>query len=755
MISKDLGAVSAYGMALDGGLDPEISKQEYAELLASYGTVAQEAGESADQAAQAANAAGQLYGQTATARDAAISAKEDAESAQAAAAQAANVAGRYEAQAETAKTDAESARDTAVDAVDGFAAGAQQALDSVNEAGGNWKSLAEKQAGNSEAWAVGQRGGEDVPTTDVAYHNNAKYYAEQAATDRTTAQTAATNASQSATAAAESASAAAESARTLTIDNTLTQSGQAADAKVVGKAIGDLFKITPLSYSGFTPLNGYIDTNGSWINDSSVTSYIIPIEKNCKKISLMANDVSNSNYAFLKNNVVHGYQQMAFCDGTQRYKLMPGESAVNDIPNDCNYIYILHTFRGVENWPETIDLVINNMALVVGEKQELTDDEKNIVRDNIGAVSKSIISGRGAEYSFELGGVDKVNGAIVNSQTRVRTGLINITTDIVPLLEFTCNIDTANYTFKHIVFYQDGTFVKSLTSGYDPALSIFQLDGTFNQFRASFGKNDDSAFTQEEVNEFVLTIMYGASISDLYDRINSGLTGKKYVALGDSITWGYAPRNCAEYGTQIDSYAKLAANKLGMSFENYGIVGSTIAYHATRNPMSVRYTELPDDADIITVMGGTNDIRNGIQLGTLSDRDNTTFYGALHVLLGGLYKKYYIDQTPSEGREKKIIVCTPIKLLLQSASELGGTGTLYDFEPWVNAVKDVAAYYSFPVLDFYNLSGINPHLNETVQGTVEGYTGVYNPYITDGTHPTKEGQQMMADVLCGFLKTLA
>lgn len=239
MKTKDVGTITAYGYACDyGELDPrEVSEREFGERLASYMTVAQEAGESADQAAQAANAAGQLYGQTATARDAAISAKEDAESAQAAAAEAANVAGRYESQAQTAKTEAESARDTAVNAVDGFAAGAQQALDSVNEAGANWKSLAEKQAGNSEAWAVGQRGGVDVPTTDATYHNNAKYYAEQAATDRTTAQTAATNAGQSATAAAESASAAAESARTLTIDATLTQSGQAADAKVVGDAL--------------------------------------------------------------------------------------------------------------------------------------------------------------------------------------------------------------------------------------------------------------------------------------------------------------------------------------------------------------------------------------------------------------------------------------------------------------------------------------------------------------------------------------
>jgi len=35
---------------------------------------------------------------------------------------------------------------------------------------------------NSEAWAVGQRGGTDVPSTDPTYENNSKYYADQSGT---------------------------------------------------------------------------------------------------------------------------------------------------------------------------------------------------------------------------------------------------------------------------------------------------------------------------------------------------------------------------------------------------------------------------------------------------------------------------------------------------------------------------------------------------------------------------------------------
>ena len=40
---------------------------------------------------------------------------------------------------------------------------------------------------NAEAWAVGKRDGTDVPSTDPAYHNNSKYYAGEAATSESNA----------------------------------------------------------------------------------------------------------------------------------------------------------------------------------------------------------------------------------------------------------------------------------------------------------------------------------------------------------------------------------------------------------------------------------------------------------------------------------------------------------------------------------------------------------------------------------------
>lgn len=78
----------------------------------------------------------------------------------------------------------------------------------------------------------------------------------------------ATTATEAASAAAASAAAAAESARTLTIDNTLTQSGQAADAKKTGDEISDLK--SDLSYreqiTNGDDLNNYVTTGNYYYN---------------------------------------------------------------------------------------------------------------------------------------------------------------------------------------------------------------------------------------------------------------------------------------------------------------------------------------------------------------------------------------------------------------------------------------------------------------------------------------------------------
>lgn len=259
--TTNVGHMSAWSFARSKGYTG--TSEEFAELMASYATVAQQAAESAGNASQSAQSASQSATDAETAKGTAQQAATDAQTAQASAQDYAQSAQQSAQSASQAAQNAESAKNTAVDAVDGFAAGAQQALDGVNQAGNNWKSLAQARALDSEAYALGTRGGEDVGSSDPAYHNNAKYYAESARD-----------------AAAQSASEAAESARTMTIDATLTQSGQAADAKVTGDRFekienaiesyefDELFSELQISesqnlYNKDTAEDGYIAANGT------------------------------------------------------------------------------------------------------------------------------------------------------------------------------------------------------------------------------------------------------------------------------------------------------------------------------------------------------------------------------------------------------------------------------------------------------------------------------------------------------------
>lgn len=174
VIQKDLGVATAYGYAKAKGYTG--TEEEFATLMASYATVAEEAGQSAEAAAESAtNASTSAETATTKAGEAETSAGQAATSAESAlaSAQAAGQAVAYaERYSETAGTAAESA-----------SASADSASESASGAGTSKL--------DAEAYAVGKRDGTDVPDTDPAFQNNSKYYSGQAATSATAAQNAA------------------------------------------------------------------------------------------------------------------------------------------------------------------------------------------------------------------------------------------------------------------------------------------------------------------------------------------------------------------------------------------------------------------------------------------------------------------------------------------------------------------------------------------------------------------------------------
>ena len=214
------------------------------------------------------------------------------------------------------------------------------------------------------------------------------------------------------------------------------------------------------------------------------------------------------------------------------------------------------------------------------------------------------------------------------------------------------------------------------------------------------------------------------------------LKGTKINFLGDSITEG------AGTSSHDKMFTMLIEREYGAICQNYGIGGTRIARQKTpteekwdRDFIS-RVPEMDNDADIVVVFGGTNDFGHGdAPLGTMNDRTPYTFYGALHCLYTALIEKY--PGVP-------VVILTPLHRLNEDSPKGDNkpepVGTLKEY---VNIIREVAEYYSFPVLDLYKESGLQPKVPLIQQ-----------KYVPDGLHPNDDGNAILAHKIARFLETL-
>ena len=215
------------------------------------------------------------------------------------------------------------------------------------------------------------------------------------------------------------------------------------------------------------------------------------------------------------------------------------------------------------------------------------------------------------------------------------------------------------------------------------------------------------------------------------------LKNAKINFLGDSITEGHGvePEEC---------FVSLIGAKNGALCRNYGIGGTRIARQRVPSAESKwdkdfcgRFDVMDKDADVVVVFGGTNDFGHGdAPVGTMADRTPDTFYGALHTLYAGLIARY-----PAA----RIVVMTPLHRATEDNPRGDGSKDapglcLIDY---VRIIRQVAEYYSLPVLDLYAASGLQPRVPV-----------IRERYIPDGLHPNDEGHRILADLIRAYLRGL-
>lgn len=208
--------------------------------------------------------------------------------------------------------------------------------------------------------------------------------------------------------------------------------------------------------------------------------------------------------------------------------------------------------------------------------------------------------------------------------------------------------------------------------------------------------------------------------------------------LGDSITQGH----CAT--TFDEGFVSLIHQKTGAICRNYGIGGTRIARQTLVSIDPVwdqdfcsRVDGMDSDADVVVVFGGTNDYGHGAApLGEFADQTVYTFYGALHALYRALLTKY-----PAAH----IVVITPLHRLDEGSrkNDPRKNGVDAELKDYVRIIREVAEYYSLPVLDLYAAGGIQPQ----VPSICERYM------VPDGLHPNNVGHEHLANKVIAYLRS--
>ena len=215
--------------------------------------------------------------------------------------------------------------------------------------------------------------------------------------------------------------------------------------------------------------------------------------------------------------------------------------------------------------------------------------------------------------------------------------------------------------------------------------------------------------------------------------------GKKLTTFGDSIT----EQNLWQSFVNDEILFATIVNK--------GISGTRISGNIN-NAMwqNNRINSLPSDTDVLTIMGGTYDSADSVNIGDISitNHDTNTFVGAYNVLISKLLYKFY---NLSRGKYSDINYSALIKsatfkdIVIYIMTPPFNANRQYSGEnsarlkAIADATKDVAKMWGIPCIDIYYNSGIN--------------TENVNALLQDGIHPNNLGAKKIASVVVNEMKS--
>jgi lysophospholipase L1-like esterase len=284
------------------------------------------------------------------------------------------------------------------------------------------------------------------------------------------------------------------------------------------------------------------------------------------------------------------------------------------------------------------------------------------------------------------------------------------------------NVVTLEFTFS------DGSFIKNYMNNSNVSTLVLDCEKTLEKIRIGITANTRVSFenyiklTTSPTGGY--TPKYESKILTTNNVSTNPFKGKKWVCIGDSITYGYYTTTEGRAGRY--QWQEEVANKLEMTFVNLGVSGSTTAGFLRSEIVD----NIPSDVDIISVMGGTNDYGQNVNPNDVEGYEyNTgTYPGSIRLVI-----KYLVENFPNA----KIIFCNCIG----GGHKSSGNQTLYKkntvnktYADYAKICIDTANELSIPCIDLFSESGVNllnrsTMISDSVHPTIEGYKRISEVYI--------------------------
>lgn len=231
-------------------------------------------------------------------------------------------------------------------------------------------------------------------------------------------------------------------------------------------------------------------------------------------------------------------------------------------------------------------------------------------------------------------------------------------------------------------------------------------------------------------SSYMATVEWNDADQFVLQGSTADFSDKKITCLGDSITQAANLENMENY--QQYSYPTRLGQILGAKeIVNLGIGGSSIGRY-WQDAFVDRYMQIPEDTDLILVMGGTNDgfCLHKENVGNFEERLPHTLIGDLDELMRGL-KEHYPDA--------EVVFVTPLPnvlhdILRKERPELLSQRVIVD------SMIALADEYGFDVIDLYDSNLLDSH-----------DAAVISNYMPDGVHCNPDGYQILAEHIAADL----